>query len=191
MAEIGVEIWKTVPEFPNYEVSNFGNVRSKDRVSIRNGNPARIKGQLLKQTRLKDYNRVTLYSGSRDRHQQYSVHRLVAMLFIPNQNNLPCINHKDENKRNNHADNLEWCTYKYNSNYGTSIERRVMHQDWESIARKQSIPVEQCDKNGNVITRWDSMMECHRQTGFQTGKISLCCNGKRKSHKGFTWRFAT
>lgn len=192
MAEIGnmIEEWRTVPEFPNYEVSNFGNVRSKDRISIRNGNPAKLKGQLLKQKSDNGYMRVTFYSGNREQHQQYSVHRLVASLFIPNPDNLPCINHKDENRSNNHVSNLEWCTYKYNSNYGTAITRRVKHQDWESIANKQAIPIEQCDKQGNVIHRWPSMMECYRKTGFQVGKISLCCNGKRKTHKGYTWRIA-
>ena len=188
MAEIGVEIWKTVPEFPNYEVSNFGNVRSKNRVSVRNGSHAKIKGQILKQAKLKYYNRVTLYSGARDKHRQYSVHRLVATVFIPNPNNYPCINHKDENKRNNHVDNLEWCTYQYNSNYGTSIERRVKHQDWKSIANKQSIPIEQCDMQGNVIARWPSMIECERQTGYKSCSISLACSGRLKTYKGFIWR---
>ena len=54
-----------------------------------------------------------------------TIHRLVAEAFIPNPNNYPCINHKDENKENNNANNLEWCTYKYNSNYGTCRERTL------------------------------------------------------------------
>lgn len=191
MAEVGVEIWKTVPEFPNYEVSNFGNVRSKDRISVRRGNPAQLKGQRLKQKCDRGYMRVTFYSGDREHHREYSVHRLVATLFIPNPDNLPCVNHKDENRSNNHVDNLEWCTYKYNSNYGTSIERRVKHQNWESIARKHSVPVEQCDINGNVIARWDSMIDCERKTGFKSCSISLACSGFLKTYKGYIWRKAT
>lgn len=182
------EEWKTIPEFPNYEVSNFGNVRSKDRISIRNGSQVKLKGQILKQKCDRGYMRVTLYSGNRKQHQQYSVHRLVASLFILNQDNLPCINHKDENRSNNHANNLEWCTHQYNSNYGTAIERRVKHQDWKSIADKQAIRIEQCDKQGNVICRWPSMMECERKTGFSSNGISRCCSGYLKTFKGYIWR---
>ena len=193
MAEIGgrVEIWKTVPDFPNYEVSNFGDVRSKDRISERMGNDARLKGMPLK-TKIVNggYHRTTLYSGNRKAHKQFMVHRLVAMLFIPNPDNLPCVNHKDENPENNHVDNLEWCTYKYNSNYGTAIERRVKHQDWESIASKQATPVIQCEKDGTPIKTWHSMMECERQTGMKCCGISLACQGKLKTYKGYVWRKA-
>ena len=56
----------------------------------------------------------------------YKVHRLVAMTWIPNPENLPCINHKDENKLNNKVSNLEWCTYKYNNNYGTHNKRSAV-----------------------------------------------------------------
>lgn len=191
MAEIGngVEEWRTVPDFPNYEVSNFGNVRSKDRVSERNGSNANIKGMLLKTRIMKGgYRRATLYSGTRANHKQFAVHRLVAMLFIPNPENLPCVNHKDENPENNHADNLEWCTHKYNSNYGTAIERRVKHQDWKSIADKQATPVLQMLPNGTLVKEWPSMMECERQTGMKSCSICLACQGKLKTYKGYVWR---
>ena len=183
-----VEIWKTIPEYPNYEVSNFGNIRSKIRFVARNGNVARLPGCDLKKRLITGYERVTLYNGSRNEHKQFFVHRLVADLFVPNPCQYPCVNHKDECRTNNHADNLEWCTHKYNSNYGTAIERRVKHQDWESIARKQSIPIEQCDRNGNVIATWNSMMECERETGFSSNGISRCCSGYLKTFKGYVWR---
>lgn len=64
-----------------------------------------------------------------------SIHRLVAEAFIPNPNNYPCINHKDENPSNNNIDNLEWCTYKYNANYGTGVERQKLSR------RKHRVPV--------------------------------------------------
>ncbi|MBQ1776655.1 MAG: HNH endonuclease [Acidaminococcaceae bacterium] len=183
------EIWKTVPDFPNYEVSNFGNVRSKDRVSERRGNDARLKGATLKGQKMPDgYIRVVLYSGSRKEHKQFHVHRLVAQAFIANPNNYPCVNHKDEKRDNNRADNLEWCTHKYNSNYGTAIEKRVKHQDWKSIADKQSYPVIQCLKDGTPIKVWASMVECERQTGMKCSGISKCCRGALKTYRGFTWK---
>lgn len=182
------EIWETVPDFPNYEVSNFGNVRSKDRISERMGNSTKLKGMMLKGKIDRGYRRVTLYAGDRKRHKEISIHRLVAQAFIPNPKNLPCVNHKDENPENNHVDNLEWCTHKYNSNYGTAIERRVKHQDWKSIADKQSTPVIQCLKDGTPIKTWVSMMECEREIGIKAGSISRCCNGKIKSAGGYTWK---
>lgn len=94
-----------------YEVSNYGNVRSLKR------------NKILKQINIKGgYKRVSLYKYG----EQYfkAIHRLVAEAFIPNPDNLPCVNHKDENPSNNNVKNLEWCDYKYNINYGTANERR-------------------------------------------------------------------
>lgn len=99
----------------NYEVSNQGRVRNKTNKKI------------LKQTYDKDgYCKISLYCHDKRKH--FRVHRLVGIMFIPNPNNLPMINHKDENKSNNCVDNLEWCTAKYNTNYGTGLERRAESQ---------------------------------------------------------------
>ena len=192
MAENGscIEEWRKVDGFPNYEVSSFGNVRGKDRIVMRKGTPARIKGQQLKQHETRGYYRVVLYFGNRNAHKEFHVHRLVASAFVPNPNGLPCINHKDENKMNNHVSNLEWCTYKYNSNYGTAIDRRVQRQDWLSIAEKQSTPVEQLNADGTRVKLWPSMMECERQTGMTSSGISRCCSGYLKTYRGYKWRKA-
>ena len=184
-----MEEWKTINGFENYEVSNYGNVRSKDRIAIRRGYKARIKGQYLKKTVSHGYPRVTLYKGDRHTFKQIFVHRLVAEHFIDNPNNLPYVNHKDENGTNNHVDNLEWCTAKYNSNYGTAIERRVKHQDWASIAEKQSIPVIRISKDGSEIVRYKSMMDADR-TGFKVSGVSRCCGGYLKTYKGYIWKYA-
>ena len=113
------EIWVPIKGFEKlYEVSNLGNVRSVDRVIVSSsGLKRRCKGVILKQSVNKDgYNIVGLSnSGSGITIQ---THLLVARHFIPNPNNLPEVNHKDENKTNNRVDNLEWCTHLYNSNYG-------------------------------------------------------------------------
>jgi len=183
------EIWITIKNFPIYEVSNMGNVRSKDRIVIRNGNPAKIKGVNLKPKLIRGYQRVTLYAGDRTHKKQFLVHRLVADTFLDNPNNYPYINHKDENKINNHVDNLEYCTAKYNSNYGTSIQRRVAHQDWQSIADKQSKTVIQKDLNGNIIATYKSTMDAQRTKGYKSAGISRCCNGYLKTYKGYLWEY--
>ena len=190
MAEIGggVEIWKEIPDFPNYEVSNWGNVRSKDRVSERMGNDAKLKGMMLKGKIDRGYKRVTLYAGDRKRHKEISVHRLVAQAFIPNPSNLPCVNHKDENPKNNHVDNLEWCTHKYNSNYGTAIKRMVAHQDMRAKSERKSPVIIQCDMQGVPLKFWRSAAECSRQTGINAADILSCSLGKRKSIGGYTWK---
>lgn len=121
------EIWKPIPEYEGiYEVSNFGNVRSVDRYldcKIKNVNKHLWKGRIISQQKRKD-GRLTVALYSHSKRKRMLVHRVVADAFIPNPNNYPCINHKDENPANNKVENLEWCTYKYNNNYGTFAERR-------------------------------------------------------------------
>lgn len=104
-----MEEWKDIIGFEGfYQVSNFGKVRNC------------VTGKILKPgLQGKGYYSVTL------KRKGYKVHRLVAIAFIPNPNNLPIVNHKDENKLNNNADNLEWCDNRYNCNYGTGVERQL------------------------------------------------------------------
>lgn len=122
------EIWKDIVGYEGfYQVSNLGRVKSLDRyieITNKRGTLYRrpIKGRLLSLNNADgDYISVALTKDSIGIF--YSVHRLVAQAFIPNPDNLPQVNHKDENPSNNYADNLEWCTAKYNSNYGTRCEK--------------------------------------------------------------------
>jgi|694.fasta_scaffold120435_2 hypothetical protein len=109
-----MEVWKTVKDFENYEVSNYGNVRRKDcQVIYSNGMITNYKQKLLTQElNRKTYKRVTFSQNNIQK--RYQVHRLVAMYFIPNPNNKPCVNHIDGNGSNNHVSNLEWCSYSEN-----------------------------------------------------------------------------
>lgn len=144
----------------------------------------------------KGYPTVELFNDNGSKRKL--VHRLVAEAFIPNEENLPFINHRDENPGNPSASNLEWCTAKYNSNYGNCQSRRVSRTDFSkqtyketairnSMARRR--PVQQI-LNGKTIAEFESSAEAGRQTGLNYGHINECCkNTIRKTVGGYGWRY--
>lgn len=114
--------------------------------------------------------------------KSFRVHRLVAKHFIPNPYGLPEINHKDEDKSNNCATNLEWCTKSYNATYGTRIFR---------ICAKISKPILQYSKTGEFISSHPSISHASRALGLSASNIVQCCKGHLPSIGGFIWRYAT
>lgn len=164
------EVWKDVDGFEGlYEVSNLGNVRRFD-----------TKKAKVKSLNIYGYPQVNLYKNGKAYLRR--VHRLVAIAFIPNPDNLPMINHKDENPCNNVVDNLEWCDAKYNVNYGGGNEKRAL---------SHSKPVLQYSLTGQLIKEWHSATEAARELGFPQSGINWCCLRKPKhnSCKGYIWRF--
>lgn len=122
------------------------------------------------------------------------IHRLVAETFIPNPNNYETVNHIDENKSNNDISNLEWCSQKYNNNYGTRIQRAdetIGIRDNHHSAKK----IAMCDKKtheiikifGSISSACDEI--CNKTTASEIGNISQCAKGNRKSAYGYYWQF--
>lgn len=181
------EEWKPIKGFDGYHISNFGRIWSDKQ-----------KKRFLKAH--KDgcgYVWVRLYINAK----QYSklVHRLVAEAFIENPKGYKEINHKDEDKGNNHADNLEWCTRTYNILYGKAgKERYEKMRITQRYSRKGMRPVECLDKETNtVIHRFVSVGEAVREMFGVTGRspirsnIAQCCQGKwhHKTVGGYKWRY--
>lgn len=173
------EIWKEIKGFDGrYLVSNKGNVKNLWRANqykTHIGEPF-----LLKQSEHRQgYMRVALFKDGVKK--QYYVHRLVAEAFIPNPNNLPQVNHKDEDKSNNKVENLEWCDGKYNSNYGTRVER------WKPQVTK---PVIQRTLDGKFVQRFESAEDAERKCGYDSAYVNLVCHGKRPAAYGYRFHFA-
>lgn len=119
--------------------------------------------------------------------KKFRIHRLVAETYIDNPNNLPIVNHKDEDTSNNNVNNLEWCTHSYNINYGTAQQRRKEKLCGRPVYIK---PINQLDLSGNVIATFKSISDAGRKLNLNKENISMCLNGKRKTHGGYKWQYA-
>ena len=189
------EIFKDIEGYEGlYQISNFGNVKSLGNGKSNNYNLC--KERILKHDIMHGHPRISLSKNGKSKH--FFVHRLVAFAFIPNPNNYPIINHKDEIKTNNNVDNLEWCDCKYNSNYGTVRERlsnvmkgkKMSKEAIEKMVNAKSKPILQLTKNGEIICKWKSGAEIKRVLGFHPAAISKVCLGKQKTSYGYKWKFA-
>ena len=175
------EVWKPVQNYAGlYEVSSFGRVRSLPHpIRKRRGKTIVMEmyeGQILKPTvTKKGYLTVRLYIDGRSKY--IPVHRIVLSAFVPNPDNLPQVNHKDENKVNNCVWNLEWCSAKYNRNYGRC-------RSWNYK------PVCQFTRENEFIRKYDSIISASRETGICATNIQLCAKHKRPTAGGFVWQYA-
>ena len=174
-----MEEWKKIKGYEGkYQVSNEGRIKSL-------GNNKTRKEKVLKPAKNKDgYLFVKLYKNCE--YKKYFIHRLVATAFISNPNNLPQVNHKDEDKTNNNVNNLEWCNAKYNVNYGTRNERVAHKLSKLNINNPKRSKKVLCIET-NII--YESVNEAARQTKIDCGGISRACNGKLKTAGGYYWKY--
>lgn len=147
------EIWKDIKGYEGlYQVSNLGRVRSLDR-EVYHMNMGVVRKHIYKGKELRTFlekdGYVYLFLYKDKRSKKYSIHRLVAENFILNSNNLPIINHKDEDKTNNIASNLEWCDYSYNNTYNSKhIKIGLKHRGWKPTSETR-LKMSQSAKNRN------------------------------------------
>ena len=171
------EIWKDIYFEENgviydyrglYQVSNLGRVKS---LNYKHTGQEKV---LKAGYETGGYLKVALYKNGKKK--RFKVHRLVAQMFIENDNPLikTQVNHIDENKSNNCSTNLEWCTHEYNNNHGTRNQR----------ISKAVIGIN--IKNPTFTVEYSSMLQAEKD-GFNVGHICDCCKGNQKSHKGYYW----
>lgn len=178
------EEWRAVPGYNGYLVSNYGRVKSL----FCEGSLKRKCDKIMKE-RFNKSNHCCIQLYRDGKYKTTFVHRIVALAFLPNPNNYPIINHKDEVPYNNHVSNIEWCTYKYNSNYG-NIRSKISnslkgHEGWNAI------PVAQYDIDGNFVQKYKSIKDACKILGYKSkSSIHEICEGKKNcTAYGFQWKY--
>lgn len=171
------EIWRAVNGYEGlYEVSSLGNVRNVN------------SGRVLNFCRHRSgYLSVMLYKGRKPK--RFNVHRLVATAFLNNSSNYEFVNHIDEDKSNNNADNLEWCSREHNMKHGTA-SARISEKRGHS-PRRNGRPVAQIGDDGEVLRTFKSIASASRETGTARTSIWECCNGIHVKANNTRWVYLT
>ena len=175
------EFWRDINGYEGlYQVSNYGRVKRLAGLRVyESGLRKYLDERLLKPKSDKD---GYLLVGLAPKSKTLKVHRLVAEAFILNPNNYPCVNHKDENKQNNCVEILEWCTTKYNNNYGTAKKR-------SGLAHRK--PIIMISIDGEILKRFQFIKQAENELGIKGAStlIVRCCKGYNKSAYGYKWRY--
>ena len=174
------EIWKAAPGYEDlYLVSNFGNIMS---ISYKHTGVPKI----LKPKKRGAYLSIHRNSNGGD----IAIHRLVALAFVPNPNNLPCVNHINEDKHDNRACNLEWCSTQYNNTYGNRINKMV-HTRRGRTSRTHFGDIMQFTIGGELVSIFCSTVAASKKTGIDRSSINRCALGQAKTAGGYKWVYET
>ena len=183
------EIWKPT-QFENYLISNYGRIKRIAHVYYPNVEKKYCYHRTYPE-------RIVKLTKDRCGYLQHRfsvngklvtkrIHTIAAETFIPNPSNLPFINHKNEDKSDNRVDNLEWCTAKYNSNYGTCQERRAISIKY--MRRNRFVDIDQYDTDGNFIRSFTNKGELD-DCGYVVKTVLNCCRHLQETSHGYVWRF--
>ncbi len=196
------EIWKDIENYPNYQISNLGRIKSKKRITkvgIKNVKRIIRNEKILKPSKLtKGYLGIRLYDNNSNA-KTFKIHRLVAQAFISNPNNLSQVNHIDGDKTNNTVENLEWCTCSENMKHSYNIGLRDKEKLKEHMSRVgKSLKnkkghhirkVAQYDQNNKLIKIWESQTKASNSIGISNTSIQNVCAGRKKTAGGYIWKY--
>lgn len=178
------EVWKDIALSGGaYQISNYGRVKSVERVTE---NGRAVRERILK-TRFNKRGYEYVNIQVQKRRKAIKIHREVAKAFLDNPNNYIEVNHKDENKRNNSVENLEWCNRAYNANYGTASKRAAA-----SRLKKHVLQIDQFALDGTFVKRWTTpnSIEVEHKKAMRATNIIACCRGRYKTSYGYVWKYA-
>lgn len=169
-----MEIWKTINNYPDYQISNKGYVKS-----FKNKTPIILKTSLNQ----KGYKQLVLRNENGDK--TFRVHRLVAEAFVPNPNNLPQVNHKNGIKTCNEDWNLEWTDNSGNQKhaFANGLQTNVGNNNPNIRG------VDQFDLDGNFVKHWQSIYDITKELGCNRSSIWRCCTGRYKTSHKYIWRY--
>lgn len=184
------EKWLPIYEYENdYEVSNFGKIRSKGRM-VKRGKFLMYKRStvLVKLLGKFGYHSVQLYLNGNCK--RFYVHRLVACAFIPNPDNKPQVNHKNGNNVDNCVSNLEWTTSSENHLHAfATLKRKATWEGKSGYLHFSSKPVVQIGKDGTIVRNFGSIRQASLNTGAAPSAIIAVCKGTLKTSGGFKWKY--
>lgn len=185
-----IEVWKDIEDYEGlYQISNIGRVKSIRREIVRTNNSNYfLDGKILSPSYGGNkYPSVNLWRNKT--YKTFTIHRLIAIHFIPNPDNLKHINHKNGKKYDFNIDNLEWCTHKENMIHASRNGLIKFHMIGKSGSKHHnSKPIIKLDNAGEFVQEFSSIMEAERTTGIGHSQLSRSCK-KNKPFKGFIWKY--
>lgn len=189
------ETWRNVVGYEGiYVVSNYGRIK---RLPLGKQWPYRKTHNNIRKVRKNNQGYYVVNLSRENEVKWILVHRIVAMAFIPNPQNLPQVNHKDENKLNNVVDNLEWCDQRYNNLYGTARYRqnKTRHKNdpnnekWKAAGMKNAKQIAAYNGNGVLVQVYPSVSEAANACNYHISSIIRQCKGKTKSRRNMYFRY--